>query len=80
MYFRRPVEEALQRQHSGHNTPLGYYTDCSPTGFGQYVSLGEYCDPNTASSVFLVLFPKYSIFMSTFGVHAYVGCVCPCFI
>ena len=26
-----------------------------PTGFGQYHSLGEYCGPHTASSVFLIL-------------------------
>ena len=26
-------------------------------GLGQYKSLGEYCDPHTASSVFLILIP-----------------------
>ena len=29
--------------------------DSCPTGFGQYNSLGEYCIPHTASSVFLML-------------------------
>ena len=42
---------------SGHNTPLGHHTDCSPMGLGQYNSLGKYCDPHTASSVFLILIP-----------------------
>ena len=34
---------------------LGNHTDCGPMGLGQYHSLGEYCDPHTASSVFLIL-------------------------
>ena len=46
------------RQYSGHNTPLGHYTDCSPMGLGQYNGLGEYCSPHTASSVFLILLHK----------------------
>ena len=29
--------------------------DRSPAGLGQYNSLGEYCDPHTPSSVFLIL-------------------------
>ena len=37
------------------NTMLGHHTDCGPKGLGQYNSLGEYCDPHTASSVFLIL-------------------------
>ena len=37
------------------NAPLGYHTDHSPMGLGQYNSLGEYCGPHTASSVFLIL-------------------------
>ena len=28
-------------------------------GLGQYNSLGEYCGPHTASSVFLILLPPY---------------------
>ena len=43
-----------QRQYSGHNTPLGHYTDCGPMGLGQFNSLGEYCGPHTASSVLLM--------------------------
>ena len=43
------------RNTSGHNTPLGYYTDRGPMGLGQYNSLGEYCGPYTAFSVFLIL-------------------------
>ena len=35
--------------------PLGHYTDRGPIGLGQYKSLGEYCGPHTASSVFLIL-------------------------
>ena len=46
-----------QRQHSGHNTPLGHYTDRSLMGLGQYNSLGEYRGPHTASSMFLILLP-----------------------
>ena len=42
-------------QYSGQNTPLGHHTDRGPMGLGQYNSLGEYCDPHTASSVFLIL-------------------------
>ena len=37
------------------NTPLGHHTDHCPMGLGQYDSLGEYCGPHTASSVFLIL-------------------------
>ena len=40
---------------SGHNTPIGHHTDCGPMGLGQYNSLEEYCNPHTASSVFLML-------------------------
>ena len=34
---------------------LRQLNDSCPTGFGQYNSLGEYCIPHTASSVFLML-------------------------
>ena len=44
-------------QYIGHNTPFGHYTDSSPMGLGQYNSLGEYCDPYTTFSVFLILIP-----------------------
>ena len=44
-----------QRQYSGHNTPLSHHTDPGPMGLGQYTSLGKYCGPHTASSVFLIL-------------------------
>ena len=40
---------------TGHNTPLGHYTDHGPMGLGQYNSHVEYCDPQTASSIFLIL-------------------------
>ena len=45
------------RGSTQYNTPLGRHTDRSPMGLGQYnsASLGEYCDPHTASSVFLIL-------------------------
>ena len=33
--------------------PIGLYTDCGP--MGQYNSMDEYCNPHTASSVFLIL-------------------------
>ena len=48
------TSETPQRQYSGYNTPLGHHTDRGPTGLGQYNSLGEYCGPCTASSVFLI--------------------------
>ena len=41
--------------YSGHITPLGHHTDRGPVGVGQNDSLGEYCDPHTATSVFLIL-------------------------
>ena len=37
-----------------HNTPLGHDTDDDPMVIGQYNSVGEYCGPHTASSVFLI--------------------------
>ena len=42
-------------EYLGHNTPLGHPTDRGPVGLGQYDSLGEYCGPHTASSVFLIV-------------------------
>ena len=45
----------LSSKNRGHNTPLGHHTDHGPMGLGQYNSLGEYYDPHTASSVFLIL-------------------------
>ena len=39
---------------SGHNTPLGYYTDGGPMYLGQCNSLGEYCGHHTAFFVFLI--------------------------
>ena len=33
----------------------GFWVTLGPVGLGQYNSLGEYCGPNTASSVFLIL-------------------------
>ena len=38
-----------------YNTPLGHNTDRDPMGLGQYNSLGKYCEPHTASPVFLIL-------------------------
>ena len=40
-----------QRQYSGHNTPIGYYTD---KGHSQYDCHGVYCGLSTASEVFLI--------------------------
>ena len=37
-------------------TPLGHHSGCGPMGLGQYNSIGEYCGPRTASSVFVILF------------------------
>ena len=52
----------------GHNTPLGFYTDQSPEGRGQYDSLGVYCGQSTASEVFLIfttkLYQYFSVFFS----------------
>ena len=36
--------------------PFGFHTDRSPMDLGQFKGLGEYCGPNTASSVFLILY------------------------
>ena len=36
-------------------TSIGYHTDRGAMGLGQYGSLGEYCGPHTASSVFLMI-------------------------
>ena len=47
-------KETPQRQYLGHNTPFDHDTDRSHPGLGQYDGLGEYCDPHTASSVFLI--------------------------
>ena len=41
--------------HVNHNTSLGHHTDRGPMGLVQYNSLGEYCGPHTASSVFLIM-------------------------
>ena len=41
--------------------PLAINTDCSPTGLGRCNSLGEYCGPYTASSVFLISIFHHSI-------------------
>ena len=47
------------RQYLGHNTytALGHHTERGPMGLDQYKynSLGAYCGPHTASSVFLIL-------------------------
>ena len=48
--IRNTSEAALGPQYT-----LGHHTDCGPMGLGQYNSLGEYCGPHTASSVFLIL-------------------------
>ena len=51
-------------EYSGHNTPIDHITDRNPMGLGQYDNLEEYCDPHTASSVFLILFSLTLFFMS----------------
>ena len=35
--------------------PINHHTDRGPMGLSQYNSLEEYCDPHTASSVFLIV-------------------------
>ena len=60
-------------QYSDHNTPFGHDTDHGPTGRGQYNSLGEYCGPHTAFSVFLILINSYmlgNIWNPSLGLHA----------
>ena len=47
--IRNTSEAVLRSQYS-----LGHQTDSIPMGLGQYNSLGEYCGPHTASSVFLI--------------------------
>ena len=54
----RNTSEAL---NSVSNAPLGPDTDCGPVGLGWYVSLGEYCGPHTASSLFLMLVSKVTL-------------------
>ena len=49
------IRNTSEAVYSGHKTPLGHHTDRGPMGLGQYNSLGEYCGPHTASSVFLIL-------------------------
>ena len=56
--------------YSGHNTPLGHYTDRGLMGLGQYNSLGKYCGPHTASSVFLILLSHRHF---TYGYNQVVG-------
>ena len=48
---RNTSEAVLRPQY----IPLSHHTDCGPMGLGQYNSLGEYCGPHTALSVFLIL-------------------------
>ena len=52
MRIKNGAFKTQRGQYEGNNTPLGYYTDCSPMGLGQYNNLGEYCCPHTAPSVF----------------------------
>ena len=69
-YFRHALTSAKRKKtevliqlgsentkHLRRNTPLGHYsyTGCGPVGLGQYDSLGEYCGPHTASSVFFFI-------------------------
>ena len=49
------VVKSMATINSGHNTTLCHNTDCGHVGLGQYGSLGEYCGPHTASSVFFIL-------------------------
>ena len=37
-----------------NNTPSAIILTAAPLGLGRYISLGEYCDPQTDSSVFLI--------------------------
>ena len=47
--IRNTSEAVIRPQY-----PLGHHTDGGPMGLGQCNSLGEYCGPHTASSVFPV--------------------------
>ena len=60
------IYETPQRQSSGHNTHLGYYTDSGPMCLGQYNGLGEYCGKSTASEVFLIFTTQLYQFFSVF--------------
>ena len=51
--IRNTSEPVLRLQY----TPW-HHTDGGPKDLGQYDSPGEYCDPHTASSVFLILIPS----------------------
>ena len=54
--IRNTSEAVLRPQY----TP-GYYTDRGSMGLGQYNILGDYCDPNTAPSVFLILLLTFEL-------------------
>ena len=47
--IRNTAEAVLRSQY-----PRLHHTDRGPTGLCQYDSLGEYCDPHTGSSVFII--------------------------
>ena len=40
------IVKTLRNTSGAVLTPLGYYTDCGPTGLGQYNSLREYLWPS----------------------------------
>ena len=48
------------KKHFRPQYPLGHHTDYGSMGLGQYNSLGKYCGPHTASSVFLILIRPYT--------------------
>ena len=51
------IRNTSEAQYSVQNTLLGHH---GPMGLGQYNSIGEYCGPHTASSVFLISIFTYS--------------------
>ena len=56
--IRNPLDAVLRPQYF----PSLLYR-LWPKGLGQYNSLGKYCGPHTASSVFLILICRTSIYV-----------------
>ena len=57
------IRNTEKAQYSGHNTPLGCYSDQGPYVRGQYYGQGEYCGLSTASEVFLIFTTQlYQVF------------------
>ena len=59
-----------RRRYEGHNITLGCYTDQGSEGHSQYDGQGEYCDPHTASEVFLIFTTQLYQYLSVFILFA----------